>query len=77
MVVYFHIGGYSFGCCKVDGSAAALKLVLAIYQDEFFILISSTNPTYILLIFVFFFYATTGSYYVCGYGRVHSPDAGE
>jgi len=24
-------GGYSFGCCKVGGSAEALKLVLAIY----------------------------------------------
>jgi hypothetical protein len=69
--------GYSFGCCKVDGSAEALKLVLAIYQDEFFILISDANPTYILLIFVFFFYATTGSYHVCGYGRVYGPDAGK
>ena len=48
-------GGYRFGCCKVDGSAEALKLVLAIYHDGFFILISRANPTYILLIFVFFF----------------------
>jgi hypothetical protein len=48
-------GVYIFGCCKVGGSAAALKLVLAIYQDEFFILIACANPTYILLIFVFFF----------------------
>jgi len=71
------IGAYNFGCCKVGGSAAALKLVLAIYQDGFFILISHANPTYILLIFVFFFYATTGSYHVCGYGRVYRPDAGE
>ena len=70
-------GGYNFGCCKVGGSAAALKLVLAIYQKGFFILISLANPTYILLIFVFFFYATTGSYNVCGYGRVYRPDAGE
>jgi hypothetical protein len=37
----------------------------------------AANPTYILLIFVFFFYATTGSYNVCGYGRVYRPDAGE
>src|SRR5678815_267781 len=48
-------GGYSFGCCKIDGSTDALKLILAIYQDEFFILISRANPTDILLIFVFFF----------------------
>src|SRR6187401_3737731 len=48
-------GGYNFGCCKVGGSAEALKLVLAIYHDGFFILISRANPTYILLIFVFFF----------------------
>src|SRR6187455_584279 len=48
-------GGYNFSCCKVGGSAAALKLILAIYQKGFFILISRVNPTYILLIFVFFF----------------------
>jgi len=48
-------GGYSFGCCKVGGLAEALKLVLATYQDEFFILISRANPIDILLIFVFFF----------------------
>ena len=71
------VGGYNFGCCKVGGSAAALKLILATYQEGFFILISRANPTYILLIFVFFFYATTSSYNVCGYGRVYRPDAGE
>jgi hypothetical protein len=70
-------GGYRFGCCKVDGSAAALKLILAIYQEGFFILNPRANPIYILLIFVFFFYATTGSNHVCGYGRVYRPDAGE
>jgi hypothetical protein len=54
MVVYFHIGGYSFGCCKVDGSAAALKLVLAIYQDEFFILIAcATQHTFSLFSYSF------------------------
>src|SRR5436190_18370524 len=29
-------GAYSFGCCKVGGSATALKLALANYQDGFF-----------------------------------------
>jgi len=70
-------GAYNFGCCKIGGSAAALKLVLAIYQKGFFILISHANPIYILLIFVFFFYATTCSDHVCGYGRIYGPDAGE
>jgi len=47
-------GGYSFGCCKIGGSATALKLVLAIYQDGFFIIISRANSKHILPIFVFF-----------------------
>jgi class 3 adenylate cyclase len=29
-------GVYILGCCKVGGSAAALKLALANYQDDFF-----------------------------------------
>jgi hypothetical protein len=69
-------GACCFGCCKVDGSAEALKLALANYQDGF-LFSFPVQTQYTFSLFSYSFYATTGSYNVCGYGRVYRPDAGE